>query len=177
VFYIGSYSKMTSSAIRVGFLTGQPEAIERLAQIKLLTGMTTSQFAEHTLHQMLIAGHYRKHAARTRERLDRARERMLREFERLGWVPFSVPEGGAFLWMRHPEVQDTVPLAQAAVVRGMRLAPGAAFRPDHGTSPWLRFAAAMGGSAALYELLADAPAVAGNRDGRAGRAGGGRRAA
>jgi DNA-binding transcriptional MocR family regulator len=71
-----------------------------------------------------------------------------------------VPEGGAFLWIRHPDVDDTVPLAREAVARGMRLAPGAAFRPDHAASPWLRFAAAMGGSAALYELLADAPAIA-----------------
>ena len=99
-----------------------------------------------------------------------------KKFERHGWAPFSVPDGGAFLWIRHPNVDDTVPLAREAVARGMRLAPGAAFRPDHATSPWLRFAAAMGGSAALYELLADAPTLTG-RPLRGARAAGSRRAA
>jgi DNA-binding transcriptional MocR family regulator len=164
VFYIGSYSKMISSSIRVGFIAAQPEAIHRLSQVKLLTGMTTSEFAEHTLHQMLIGGHYRKHASQTRDRLARARERMLREFERAGWTPFHVPDGGGFLWVRHPDVADALPLAEEAVLRGMRLAPGAAFRPDHGPSPWLRFTPALGGSAALYELLSEAPAIAARKD-------------
>src|SRR5262249_54469981 len=117
---------------------------------------------------MLTGGHYRKHASQTRDRLARARERMLREFERVGWIPFHVPDGGGFLWVRHPELADTLPLAEEAVLRGMRLAPGAAFRPDHGTSPWLRFSPALGGGPALYELLSEAPSIAPRRGDSAG---------
>jgi DNA-binding transcriptional MocR family regulator len=153
VIYIGSFAKTISPSVRVGFVVSHPEAIERLTQIKLLTSMTSSQLHEKIVYEMLVTGHYRRHVAKIIDRLEGCRERMLRDMERVGFTPEFVPDAGAYLWLRHREISDSLPLAEAAVGSGMRFGPGAAFRPHNGTSPWLRFNAAIGGNHALYEFL------------------------
>lgn len=154
VFYVGSFAKTVSPAVRVGFIATNDDAIERLSQIKMLTGMTTSQLNEKIVHEMLVAGHYRKHVAKMIDRLARYRDVMLSDMGNVGFAPEFVPDSGAYLWLRHPEINDSLPIAQAAVAKGLRLGPGAAFRPDNGVSPWMRFNVAVGGDERLYGLLA-----------------------
>jgi DNA-binding transcriptional MocR family regulator len=153
VFYIGSFAKTISPALRVGFLIANDDALERLAQIKLLTAMTSSQLHEKIVYEMLLGGHYRRHVNRIVERLATCREQMLNDMAAVGFVPDFVPDSGTYLWLRHPAIEDSLPIAQAAVAEGMRLGPGAAFRPDNSPSPWMRFNAAVGGDAKLYRLL------------------------
>jgi DNA-binding transcriptional MocR family regulator len=159
-FYIGSFSKTLSASLRSGFLVAQPEAIDALARLKLLTGMTTPAFGERLVHEMLVGGHYRKHVARIRDRLDTRRARMAHELERAGWDLASMPDAGMFLWARHPEVDDSVWIAHGARHEGLRLAPGASFRPTHATSPWMRFAVSCVGTTRDYRILARAPELA-----------------
>jgi len=163
-FYIGSFSKTLSASLRSGFVIGQPDAIDALARLKLLTGLTTPAFAERVVHAMLVGGHYRKHVARIRERLDVRRSRMAQELERAGWALACMPDAGMFLWARHPAVDDSLWIAEGARREGLRLAPGASFRPLHDASPWMRFCVACVGTARDYRVLARAPDLA-----RAGR--------
>ncbi|HVO89525.1 MAG TPA: aminotransferase class I/II-fold pyridoxal phosphate-dependent enzyme, partial [Casimicrobiaceae bacterium] len=159
-FYIGSFSKTLSASLRSGFVVAQPDTLDALARLKLLTGMTTPTFAERLVYEMLAGGHYRKHVARIRERLDARRARMAHELERAGWSLASTPEAGMFLWARHPEVDDSLWIAQGARREGLRLAPGASFRPTHATSAWMRFAVSCVGTARDYRVLANAPELA-----------------
>src|SRR6185437_10854009 len=69
-----------------------------------------------------------------------------------------------FLWARHPAVDDSLWIAEGARREGLRLAPGASFRPLHDASPWMRFCVACVGTARDYRVLARAPDLA-----RAGR--------
>jgi DNA-binding transcriptional MocR family regulator len=159
-FYLGSFSKMLSGSLRSGFVIAPPAAIESLTRLKLLTGLTTPAFGERLVHAMLVGGHYRKHVARIRERLDARRARMAQELERAGWTLAGMPDAGMFLWARHPAVDDSLWIAEGARREGMRLAPGASFRPLHDASPWMRFAVACVGTARDYRLLARAPELA-----------------
>jgi DNA-binding transcriptional MocR family regulator len=163
-FYLGSFSKTLSASLRSGFVIAPPEAIEALTRLKLLTSLTTPAFAERMVHLMLAGGHYRKHVARIRERLEARRMRMAHELERAGWELAGVPDAGLFLWARHPEVEDSLWTAQGARREGLHLAPGASFRPLHDPSPWMRFAVACVATARDYRTLARAPELA-----RAGR--------
>jgi DNA-binding transcriptional MocR family regulator len=159
-FYLRSFSKMLSGSLRSGFVIAPPAAIESLTRLKLLTGLTTPAFGERLVHAMLVGGHYRKHVARIRERLDARRARMAQELERAGWTLAGMPDAGMFLWARHPAVDDSLWIAEGARREGMRLAPGASFRPLHDASPWMRFAVACVGTARDYRLLARAPELA-----------------
>jgi DNA-binding transcriptional MocR family regulator len=51
-------------------------------------------------------------------------------------------------------------IAQAALRDGVRLAPGASFRPHHETSPWMRFNASCIVDPAVFRLLARAGTLA-----------------
>lgn len=160
VFYLGGFSKTVSSSLRVGFIAAHPDAIADLTRMKLLTFLNTSEASERLIHAILVGGQYRKHLDRLRAHFDVARSGMTRELERTSWRLDSEPAGGILLWARHPDVDNSLPVAEVGVTRGMLLAPGAAFRPNHENSPYMRFNAAVGVSAELHKLLAEAPAIA-----------------
>ncbi|MBI3148800.1 MAG: PLP-dependent aminotransferase family protein [Betaproteobacteria bacterium] len=154
VLYLGSFSKTLSASLRVGFLVGKREWIEELTDIKLLSDITTSEFAERVVHRMLTEGHYRRHMQRMRERLARARDRVLRRMEHAGMEVLCEPLGGLFIWAKHPAWDNAVALANRAAREGVFLAPGSSFRPYLESSPWLRFNIARSDTPKLFESLA-----------------------
>ncbi len=154
VLYLGSFSKTLSASLRVGFLVGKREWIEELTDIKLLSDITTSEFAERVVHRLLTEGHYRRHMQRMRERLARSRDRVLRRMEHAGMEVLCEPAGGLFIWARHPAWDNGVELANRAARDGVFLAPGSSFRPYLEASPWLRFNIARSDTPKLFESLA-----------------------
>jgi DNA-binding transcriptional MocR family regulator len=139
VIYIGSFSKTVSAALRVGYIACKREIAEQLADLKLLTGFTTSEIGERLVHQILVDGHYRKHLDRLRGRLQESRDNALRNLEKLGLVPFVEPEGGMFVWIDMGEGTNPLEIAGAAAGEGLMLAPGNLFRPHQEPTRWMRF--------------------------------------
>jgi DNA-binding transcriptional MocR family regulator len=139
VIYARSFSKTLSGSLRVGFVACAPDIANELADIKMLTSITTSQFNERLVYLMLVDGHYRKHLSRLHERLGEARLNVVHTFERMGLELFVEPADGMFVWARLPHVEDSLALAEAAQRDGIMLAPGAVFRPHLERSPWMRF--------------------------------------
>lgn len=154
VIYIGSFSKTVSAALRVGYVACKREIAEQLADLKLLTGLTTSEIGERLAHQLLIDGHYRKHLDRLRGKLQEARDKTLRNLEKLGLAPFVEPEGGMFVWIDMGEGACPVEIAGAAAGKGLMLAPGNLFRPHQEPSRWMRFNVAACNDPAVAGFLA-----------------------
>jgi DNA-binding transcriptional MocR family regulator len=139
VVYARSFSKTLSGSLRVGFIACAQDIANELADIKMLTSITTSQFTERLVYLMLVNGHYRKYLSRLHERLGEARLNVVRAFERIGLELFVEPTDGMFVWARIPQVEDSLALAEASQRDGITLAPGAVFRPHLERSPWMRF--------------------------------------
>jgi DNA-binding transcriptional MocR family regulator len=139
VVYARSFSKTLSGSLRVGFVACAQGIANELADIKMLTSITTSQFTERLVYLMLVDGHYRKYLARLHERLGDARLNVVRAFERAGLELFVEPADGMFVWARFPGVEDSLTVAEASQRDGIMLAPGAVFRPHLERSPWMRF--------------------------------------
>jgi DNA-binding transcriptional MocR family regulator len=139
VIYARSFSKTLSGSLRVGFVACAQNIANELADIKMLTSITTSQFTERLVYLMLVDGHYRKYLSRLHERLGEARLDVVRAFERIGLELFAEPADGMFVWARFPQVEDSLALAEASQRDGIMLAPGAVFRPHLERSPWMRF--------------------------------------
>ncbi len=156
VIYVGSFSKTVSAALRVGYLACKREIAEQLADLKLLTGLTTSEIGERLMHQLLIDGHYRKHLDRLRGRLQESRGKTLRKLEQLGLTPFVEPEGGMFAWLDLGAGANPVEIAGSAAGKGIMLAPGNLFRPNQEPSRHMRFNVAACGDPALSGFLAGA---------------------
>ncbi len=139
VIYARSFSKTLSGSLRVGFVVCSQHIAQELADIKMLTSITTSQFTERLIYLMLVDGHYRKYLSRLHERLGEARLNVVRSFERMGLDLFVEPAEGMFVWARFPDIEDSLVLAETARRHGVMLAPGTVFRPHLERSPWMRF--------------------------------------
>jgi DNA-binding transcriptional MocR family regulator len=143
VIYARSFSKTLSGSLRVGFVACARHIANELADIKMLTSITTSPFTERLIYLMLADGHYRKYLCRLHERLGEARRNVMRGFESIGLKLFAEPPDGMFVWARFPQIEDSLPLAEAAQHNGIMLAPGTVFRPHLERSAWMRFNVAV----------------------------------
>ena len=137
VIYISSFSKTLSSALRVGYLSASTAIIAQLVNLKTLTGLGTSRFAEAVVATLLANGTYRKWVQRLRKRLNTQMSATLQVLEDEEWEVFAVPAGGMFLWAR-PGAGDRARLPACARRLGVLLSPGALFSPTGEPNDWLR---------------------------------------
>lgn len=153
VVYISSFSKTISPNIRVGFLAANPDLLEDLAQLKMISGLTSSEFNERLAYGALSDGRWRKHLKGLRERLARAHEHAAAGLLKMGYELFSEPKAGLFLWARHPDLPNATELAYKAGEHDILLGPGALFSLDLGASPWMRFNVAFCEDPAVFAFL------------------------
>lgn len=144
VIYVGSFSKTITPAARVGFLAASDATVESLANVKAITSISTSTLDEQFIFQVLSEGGYRKHLERLRARLAESHLASARKLAGLGFTFFCQPLEGKFLWVRHPGLEDSSRLAEAAGAERIALAPGKVFRPDLEATPWFRLNVAYG---------------------------------
>lgn len=138
VIYIGSYSKTISPNLRVGFAAAQPDVLEELGRLKMISGLTSSEFSERLVYGALIDGRWRKHLRGLRDRLGQAHHRVTEQLDRLGFEFFGEPKAGMFQWVRHPGIENATELAYKAAESDILLGPGHLFSIDLEPSPWMR---------------------------------------
>ena len=153
VIYISSFSKTISASLRVGFLVCERDIAEHLTDLKLLTGLTTSEIGERLIYQLLTDGYYRKHMEKLRSRLHAARQRVMHKLENIGFHLYHEPEGGMFLWAKLTDATNVLEIASLAASKGIMLAPGNLFRPHQEPTPWLRFNVASSEDAQTLRFL------------------------
>lgn len=153
VIYVNGFSKTLSPRLRVGLLAGHRDLICDLLELKLVTQAASSELAERLVHEVIRSGQYRKHRKKLFSNLQQARCRALRRLEAMGLRLGGDCAHGLFAWVDVPDVEDTVPLAEAAARQGMLLAPGAMFSPDMSPSSMMRFNVGFCQNDAMFRLL------------------------
>ena len=153
VIYISSFSKTISPNIRVGYLAANPDQLEDLAQLKMISGLTSSEFSERLAHGALIDGRWRKHVKGLRERLAKAHSATASKLLQLGFELFNEPKAGIFIWARYLGIADSAELAYKAVEQDILLGPGHLFDAELQPSPWMRFNVIFCDEPALYTFL------------------------
>jgi DNA-binding transcriptional MocR family regulator len=161
VVYVGSYSKTVSPNIRTGFVVASAELAEELAQLKMVSGLTSSDITERLAYGALTEGRWRKHLKALRDRLAHAHGAVGQRLVQLGFEIFNEPKAGLHLWARHPDLTDSAELSQRAAGAGIMLGPGHLFLVEPHTTGWLRFNVAFSDDARLYEFLAQQVSVQG----------------
>ncbi|MDQ3059794.1 MAG: PLP-dependent aminotransferase family protein [Pseudomonadota bacterium] len=153
VVYISSFSKTISPNIRTGYLAANPELFEDLARLKMISGLTSSEFTERLAYGALVDGRWRKHIKTLRDRLALGQRRLASLLLAVGFELFCEPKAGMFLWARHPAIQNAGELAYKAAEQDILLGPGHLFSVDLEPSPWLRFNVAWADDDALLRFL------------------------
>ena len=153
VIYIGSFSKTISPNIRVGYLAANPDLLDDLARLKMLSGLTSPEFTERLAYGTLIDGRWRKHLKSLRDRLSREHAALADLLLGVGFELFAEPKAGMFLWARHPSVSNAAELAYKAAEQDILLGPGHLFTVDLEPSAWLRFNVAWAQDEAAQSFL------------------------
>ncbi|HSP31553.1 MAG TPA: PLP-dependent aminotransferase family protein, partial [Halomonas sp.] len=138
VFYLGSFSKSLSSSLRVGFIAAPPPLVQHLVDIKMLTSISASRFAEQVVTTMLQNGSYRKLIERLRTKLSSQMAIALMMLKKAGWEVYTEPAGGMFIWAKPPVAITPETLSELANRCEVTLSPGHLFFADHQPTPWLR---------------------------------------
>jgi len=167
VVQIGSFSKTLSAAARAGYIAARPDWIDGLTDLKIATTFGGGRIAAELTWQVLRDGSYRKHLEQLRTRLARAMGRACTRLEQAGLRVWLRPEAGMFVWCALPAGCDAAELSQAALARGIVLAPGNVFSPSLSAGQSLRFNVAQSQDERLYAFLRDA--LAGRRARRSGQ--------
>jgi DNA-binding transcriptional MocR family regulator len=156
VIYLGGFSKTLAANLRVGFIAANAETAQQLADLKMLTGLTTPELTERVVARVLAEGQYRRHLDRLRGKLDAAREKTVRALEKMGAKLFFEPSAGMFLWADMG--RDTNAIAAAGAEQGILCAPGSLFSPTQLPSTWMRVSAATSLNPVALKFLAHAMA-------------------
>lgn len=154
VLYVSSFSKTLSAGLRVGYIAGAPERISALCDLKMVTVVSTSDFVERVVHQLITAGQYRRHISRLKAHLAEAHSPAVKALERAGVKVHPSDPGGYYLWVDLPKPCDELELVGHAASQGIFLAPGSVFYPDRkGPSPALRVNVAYAGDPRFIKFL------------------------
>ncbi|ROM87616.1 MULTISPECIES: aminotransferase-like domain-containing protein [Pseudomonas] len=137
VIYLASFSKTLSSSLRVGYVVAQPDIINRLAEVKMVTGIGCSLLAENVVAALLANGAYRKLIQRLRQRLNKQMASTLRQLDQAHWEVFAEPTGGLFVWAR-PRHLAADRVQQIAQETQVQLSQGSSFMPAGEACDWLR---------------------------------------
>jgi DNA-binding transcriptional MocR family regulator len=132
VIYCGTFSKVLSPGLRVGWIVAPKPLIRRLVLIKQASDLNSATINQIVMHRMAESVHGAQvEAARGHYR--RRRDAMLAALERHmpAGASWTRPDGGLFVWLRLPEGCDGAELLERAVAEaGVAFVPGAAFHYD-----------------------------------------------
>ncbi|MDH1524858.1 PLP-dependent aminotransferase family protein [Achromobacter mucicolens] len=151
VIFVGGYSKMLAASLRVGYVAANAELLQKLADLKMLAGLTSPELGERVVHRVLMEGQYRRHIERVRQRVDDARQRCMKGLLKLGLTIPHEAHAGMFVWADCG--RDSEVLAREAADRGMLLAPGTLFSPTQAPSTMLRFSVSIADHRGIWAEL------------------------
>ena len=132
VIYNGSYSKILSAGMRVGFIMAQRDVLQRLTIAKQFSDCHTNIFFQIVTDQWLrtanVSAHIEKIRSIYRKRCDFMIELLEKHLDKR--VTFTRPDGGLFLWCTLPEGCDSQALSEIALKKGVAFVPGRDFMVD-----------------------------------------------
>jgi 2-aminoadipate transaminase len=135
VIHIGSFSKSIAPALRVGYIVAGWDALARMLALKTDAGSgALEQMVLGELCPAYFDAHVPKLTRGLRLKLETLMEALAEQFGTA--AEFDDPKGGIFLWVKLPDVVDTMKLARAALPSGVAINPGPEWSTDkvHGRS-------------------------------------------
>jgi 2-aminoadipate transaminase len=129
VIHIGSFSKSIAPALRVGYIVAEWPLLSRMQAIKTDAG-------SGALEQMVLGeycpAHFDAHVPPLTRGLRKKLETLMDALnEQFGTAAeFDEPKGGIFLWVKLPDVVDTMKLYQAGLAAGVAINPGPEWSTD-----------------------------------------------
>ena len=132
VIYCSSFSKILSAGMRVGFVCGPNEIVQKMVVAKQVEDVHTNNFFQMLCYRYMaecdMDAHVEGIRALYRQKCGLMLSEMDKHFSKK--VKFTRPEGGLFLWCTLPDGTDSAPFVKEALARKVAVVPGTAFNAD-----------------------------------------------
>ena len=139
VVFLGSFSKIISPGLRVGYMVGDPRLLRKCTVGKQSADVHTSNLTQAIVDQFLrrdlLPAHIASICASYKEQMDAMMEE-LSTFP--AGTTYTKPEGGLFIWVELPEHLNALELMSKCVDRGVAYVPGTHFFAEGGHHNTLR---------------------------------------
>ena len=126
VIYVGTFSKILSPGIRLGWAVAPPPVMEKIVLGKQASDLCTSTLTQHFVREYFAEGRWQAYVDSLAE-LYRGRRDTMVEALRRHFPPqatWTEPEGGMFIWATLPEFIDTGDLLAKALREDVAFVPG-----------------------------------------------------
>ncbi|MBC7860991.1 MAG: PLP-dependent aminotransferase family protein [Burkholderiaceae bacterium] len=140
VIYMGSFSKVLTPGIRLGYVVAPAPLVRRLELAKQAADLHTSQLTQMVVHEVVKDGFLQGHIPTIRTLYGNQCQAMLdamTEFFPAG-VSWTKPEGGMFIWVTLPKHIDAMKLLDQAIANKVAFVPGAPFYANDPATNTLR---------------------------------------
>lgn len=127
VLYVSSLSKIVASGLRIGWILGPQNVINRLTDVKQQMDFGQPNLPQWIAANLLRSEHFNEHIENLKIELKKKRDLTIQALQKElnGNVRFFLPNGGIHLWCQYNSDQvDETLLFQQAVKNGMVFAPG-----------------------------------------------------
>lgn len=140
VIYMGSFSKVLTPGIRLGYVVAPRELVDKMEQAKQATDLHTAQLTQMVVYEAIKDGFLDSHIPTIRQLYSDQCDAMLAALQT--YFPSSAswtkPEGGMFIWVTLPKHIDTMKLLDEAIKEHVAFVPGAPFFANTPESNTLR---------------------------------------
>jgi len=132
VIYCSSFSKILSAGMRIGFVCGPNEIVQKMVVAKQVEDVHTNVFFQMVCYRYMTERDLDGHIMGIRELYRKKCGLMLGEMDKhmSSKVKYTRPEGGLFIWCTLPDGTDSAPFIKEAINRKVAVVPGTAFNCD-----------------------------------------------
>ncbi|MBC3864053.1 PLP-dependent aminotransferase family protein [Undibacterium jejuense] len=140
VIYMGSFSKVLTPGIRLGYVVGPVPLIRKLEQAKQAADLHTAQLTQMVVYEVIKDGFLGEHIPTIRTFYSRQCDVMLEAMTKFfpQGVTWTRPEGGMFIWVTLPKHIDSKLLLDEAIQHNIAFVPGGPFYANEAEKNTLR---------------------------------------
>jgi 2-aminoadipate transaminase len=130
---LGSFSKIISPGMRVGWIVADNEVMKHLITAKQASDLHSNFLTQMIIHRYLTGYDVETQLKRVREMYKRQRDFMVTMIKKYfpSDVKYTKPEGGMFLWVTLPDEMSSMELFNIAIDENVAFVPGEAFYSDN----------------------------------------------
>jgi len=130
VIYAGSFSKILSPGMRVGFAIAPKEVLSKMVVCKQVDDVHTNIMAQMIAFGFMKSPEFEPHLAKIKDVYRSKANLMMSLLDECANLTYNRVEGGLFIWCKLADGIDISEFAKRAIERKVAVVPGSAFMID-----------------------------------------------